>query len=339
MRPSIFSTDMVARGEQFDAWRSWFQPTFAAVPDGQENNGFLAQTISWDLGSILLCRVKTPSVRVFRTATMIRHDYLDHWNIGIGLGGAVTGLSSEQRDFAVPSRIPFILSLGAELSSERQADERLQLYFSRDQFPHLNASLDLASRNPISTPLGMLLVDFLELLERNLHSINEDEMPRVHDALRAMLGACIRPTSVRIAEAYDLTGITLKERARTAIRRNIASARLGSALLCREVGVSRTHLYRIFENEGGVSRYILRTRLRMAFAQICEADASVSVTTIAVACGFPDVSTFSRSFKREFGMTPTEVRIASSSGSKMGLRRKAELVGESTPLVQWLKGL
>ncbi|MBC9207961.1 helix-turn-helix domain-containing protein [Roseomonas aerophila] len=339
MKPSVVATGAFAAREQFDAWCAWFQGVFAVQPNGQEAAGFLASSTTWTLDSALLCRVATPPIKVKRDSGMIRRDHLDHWNIAIGLGGAATGLESGPRNHTVPSGVPFIISLGNPLSSERAADERLQLYFSRDQFPSLNATLDMASGHPLNTPLGLLLADFMKLLERNLPEISAEDQPRLSEALRAMLAACIAPTGERLAEAQMLTRLTQMERIRVAVRQRMASSRLGPAMLCREVGISRSQLYRILESEGGVARYILQFRLNEAFARLSDTGVSCTIATIAAAHGFADASTFSRSFRREFGVTPTEVRAAVQSGVMVKPRAKPVFAADALTLQACLRGL
>ena len=55
--------------------------------------------------------------------------------------------------------------------------------------------------------------------------------------------------------------VTLMERVRQAVRRNLRSPSLGPDKLCREAATSRSQLYRLLENEGGVKSYIQRRRL------------------------------------------------------------------------------
>jgi AraC-like DNA-binding protein len=339
MTPSTVSTATLPANKQFDAWCSWFQPVFNVDPNGQEMGGFLAHCTTWTLDTALLCRVATPAIKVRRDSAMIRRDHLDHWNIAIGLGGAATGLEAGHQNHTVPSGVPFILSLGTIVSSEREADERVQLYFTRDQFPSLNPLLDRASGHPLNTPLGHLLADFMLLLERNLPTMNAEDQPGLSAALQAMLAACISPTQDRLAEAEMLTQLTQMERIRVAVRRRIASSRLGPAMLCRDVGVSRSQLYRILESEGGVARYIQHFRLQEAFARLGDAAADSTVATIATEHGFCDASSFSRAFRREFGVTPTEVRAAAKIGVPIQRCSKPALATDLPTLQSCLQAL
>jgi AraC-like DNA-binding protein len=339
MTPSTVSTGTLPAHQQFDAWCSWFQPVFTVDPNGKETEGFLARCTTWTLDTALLCRVATPAIKVRRDSAMIRRDHLDHWNIAVGLGGAATGLEAGYQNHTVPSGVPFILSLGNAVSSERAADERVQLYFTRDQFPSLNLLLDHASGHPLNTPLGHLLADFMLLLERNLPAMNAEDQPGLNAAVRAMLAACISPTRDRLAEAKMLTQVTQMERIRVAVRRRMASPRLGPAMLCRDVGVSRSQLYRILESEGGAARYIQHFRLQEAFARLGDATVHSTVATIATDHGFCDASSFSRAFRREFGVTPTEVQAAARIGVPIRRGSKPALATDLPTLKSCLQAL
>ena len=93
-----------------------------------------------------------------------------------------------------------------------------------------------------------------------------------------------------------------------------ADADLRAEDLGRLVGMSRSNLYRLFEDTGGVARYIQRERLLEARAVLSDLATTQSISAIAEDFCFADASSFSRAFKREFGYSPSEVRSAALAG-------------------------
>jgi AraC-like DNA-binding protein len=121
-------------------------------------------------------------------------------------------------------------------------------------------------------------------------------------------------TAERTAVAKSQIDLGRKERVREAVRRHLRTPTLGPKTLCRLVGMSRSNLYRLFENAGGVARYIQRERLLEARAVLSDLATTRSISAIAEELCFADASSFSRAFKREFGYRPSEVRSAALAG-------------------------
>jgi AraC-like DNA-binding protein len=162
-------------------------------------------------------------------------------------------------------------------------------------------------------PLGQLLADYLVLLGRSIPDLTDAERARLPDAIAAMIGSCIAPTpaGTQAPQQFELTRM---ERVRRLVRQRIGSPSLGPNTLCRELGLSRTELYRMMEGEGGVAHYIQRQRLLACHAALRNPADTRPIAAIAEANGFFDASSFSRSFRRNFGATPGEVRAAAQTG-------------------------
>jgi AraC-like DNA-binding protein len=135
-------------------------------------------------------------------------------------------------------------------------------------------------------------------------------------AVQAMIEACLAPSKDRLMKAGSQINVTLMERVRRAVGKHLNSPALGPAKLCREAAVSRSHLYRLLEGEGGVARYIQRRRLSESFALLSDAANTLSIGSIAETLCFADASSFSRAFRREFGMSPSDVRTNCIGGGR-----------------------
>ena len=79
--------------------------------------------------------------------------------------------------------------------------------------------------------------------------------------------------------------------------------------LCRHIAMSRTQLYRKLKalTNQSTANYIRTTRLRKAKRYLETTD--LPIGEIAVQVGYKDFSHFSRSFFKEFGTKPSEIRI------------------------------
>lgn len=80
--------------------------------------------------------------------------------------------------------------------------------------------------------------------------------------------------------------------------------------LARAAGLSRAHFSRQFRRVFGESphSYLLTRRLERAGAMLRTTDRSVA--DICIAVGLQSVGSFTSSFRRHFGTTPTEYRAA-----------------------------
>ena len=106
---------------------------------------------------------------------------------------------------------------------------------------------------------------------------------------------------------------------------------LSLATLARVANFSPFHFHRIFRIIIGetLNQFIQRRRLEKA-ASFLLANATRSITEIALDCGFSGSSTFARAFKGTFGVSASEYRAAGCAGqSKNGKTKSKENKAES----------
>ncbi|MBR0682787.1 helix-turn-helix domain-containing protein [Roseomonas eburnea] len=337
MSTQVFSTRAVPADQQLDAWRSWFEPVFdVAKPDDGTAQGFEAESAVRILGGAVFSQVTTPHIHAIRGMRNIRRDPVDHWSITVGT--RETRLTLARGSLAVPASTPFVVCLGEPVESEREADERLQLYLPRDRFASLAPVLDQARGTPMLGPTGRLLADYLRLLARSLPGLPDEDLPRLSEPIRAMVAACVTPVGAVSELAAEQMDLTRLEQVRQAIRRRLSSATLTAGSLCREVGMSRSQLYRLLEGEGGVIHYIQRLRLQASHAVLSDPHDMRPIAAIAEACGFYDPSTFSRAFRREFGVAPSDFRVAARVGAAPATAWRPLMEAETRSLGACLRG-
>jgi len=83
---------------------------------------------------------------------------------------------------------------------------------------------------------------------------------------------------------------------------------LSPETICARSVWSRATLYRLFEPHGGLSRYIRQLRLQRAYAELSQGGRHRRILDIALDSQFASEATFSRAFRRTFGMPPSEAR-------------------------------
>ena len=324
MTSTAFATYSLPLSEQAGAWRSWYASVFETTSLRPASEGFRAETEAWTLPGVGLSRVDSPPISAVRTKDMIRHNPVDHWCVTFG-ETAEASLRVGNDELVVPATVPYVFSLGEEMHGERDG-RRIQLYLARDSFQAVAPALDAARGTALDIPEGRLLADYIVVLERNLPHLPPSDGEKLVRAIQAMVGACLAPTADRMAEAGRHIDLTLMERVRQAVRRNLRSPLLTPERLCREAATSRSQLYRLLEGEGGVAHYIQRRRLSESFSILCDASNDLSIGKVAEMLCFADGSSFSRAFRREFGMSPSDVRARTLEGSSLPApsKRRAE---------------
>jgi AraC-like DNA-binding protein len=125
-------------------------------------------------------------------------------------------------------------------------------------------------------------------------------------------------------------------RIRRFIDANLDDPYLSAEVLCRQFGLSRASLYRLFAPLGGVREHIQSRRLRRAFDALTDpALSQLSLSQVVEGHGFSAWSSFARAFKARFGLTPGEAReIGAAAALQAG---SAEARGQGLP--DWLRAL
>ncbi|WOE75559.1 helix-turn-helix transcriptional regulator [Alterisphingorhabdus coralli] len=92
------------------------------------------------------------------------------------------------------------------------------------------------------------------------------------------------------------------------IEENLADHALSITDLTEQFPLSRAVIYRMFEEYGGVSHYVSRRRLFRALSYLVFDSFERPIGEIAQAVGFANKAHFSSSFKKQFGVSPSQAR-------------------------------
>jgi AraC-like DNA-binding protein len=326
LRPAVFTTRDLPRERQFGAWRDQISGLVEMIAPLSDAPGYDASHRLWHMGGMALSALRAPGATWRRDAAQVRRDALDHWVIGVSRGGGQI-LRNAAGQAAAPAGIPFVFSLHEPLEGWRGDMDWVKLFVSRDQFPEFGPAIDAALMAPLDGPLGRLLGTHLEELAQQLPRMTEADLPRAAEATRAMVAACVTGGPAALEAAAERIEQTRLARLKAIIRRNLGSATLGPRRLCQLGEVSRSQLYRLFTPLGGVARYIQAERLRQARRAIADAADRRDIASIAESFGFYDASSFSRAFRREFGITPRDLRAAALAGHYGTLPGQAAVTG------------
>jgi AraC family transcriptional regulator len=95
--------------------------------------------------------------------------------------------------------------------------------------------------------------------------------------------------------------------------------RLDRAVLAAVAGYSVPHFHRVFAAQMGeaVASYVRRARMLRAGRKLRMG--AVDITEVALAAGYDTHAAFSKAFKRQFGLSPSEFR-------QLGCRAASELL-------------
>lgn len=302
-----FSTDDVARADQFDAWRHNFATMLDLTPTGNSPEAIDGRQVIWDLGCLAFTSISTGALNFAGLPGHVRGDALDHWMMTLFLDGGASTIAG-QRSFDGGAGTVQLHSLGQPFDGHVTDSHMLMLLIPRDFFQEHSGALSLAEFSTLSGGMGSLLADYIIGLAKRLPTLTIADLPGVAAATRAMILACITPSPDHLDEARAPISNMLLERARQYINANLYNPSLDNDMLCRALGISRTRLYRLFEPSGGVMRYILHRRLVDAHSKLADPTETRRIFEIAEQRGFNDGAEFSRAFRREFGYSPSEVR-------------------------------
>jgi len=246
--------------------------------------------------------------RSSRTIAQIRKDRLDTICFQYILSGSAIGRTSSRSIESAPGTTlvldlsqPFIMTDAEERTVLNLAVPRAQVALHVSDPAELHGLILTADQSQFLSPFLISLPARLNGLPVNASAT----IARILDGLVELtLTAFCDAGEPILASAPSKPS----DRATALIDSRIASTELTPEWLASQLSISRSQLYAMFPESGGVARYIWRRRLERSRQALADPSDNRRIGVIAYACGFTSMSHFTRAFKDAFGSTPSVYR-------------------------------
>jgi AraC-like DNA-binding protein len=245
----------------------------------------------------------------FRSPQLIRRSGLDHYAIELCLENDGYLCEGRGGSAEIGTGSIAVLDLGQANTLTSANSDSIALTIPRAIIERRCPDIERLHASRVSdTGLSRLLADHMLSLYRHLPAMNEAEAESATEATVGLISACLAPSARRLAEARYTIDRTLLERARRHIEARLDDPRLTPATICAAAGVSRSSLYDLFRQWGGVAHYIQERRLRRVHARLRDPAERRSISELAYVHGFTSAAHFSHAFRALFGYSPRDAR-------------------------------
>ncbi len=307
-----FSTSEIADSDRLSFWRDFFCRQVVQVeiePRSELPIGAEISLISCPGLQAMWAQTSIP-IRLSRTAAMIA-DGADNVAIVINRSGCAEITQGQEATLNINDAIGLLHAEPAAMV--RSEGAWMALMIPRTALIPAAAKIEAATMQlvPNGNEAIALLVSYMDSLKWRFDEISPElrrlAVAHVHDLIAMAFG----PTHA--GAAVELSGGVRAARLhaiKADVLKNLGSHDLTLANVAKSQRVTPRYIHMIFELEGiSFSGYVLEQRLLRALHLMTDRRFSNwKVTALASEAGFGDLSYFNRTFRRRFGMTPSEAR-------------------------------
>lgn len=306
--PYVASTTDVAEQQREELWRSVFSGLWGAVDVRRSSAGFLEGSLhSRKIGALTFNRIKFGHQSFERSRTHLKRLDSPFYSLTFPEYGAAVGRVGNSSAKLEPGNV-YLLNTGlpSELKVEQAYSTFNILIATADLERRLGRQVDLFGRS-IEQPSSIL--EITRTIISELSRQDSDADPRA--------GLFLSEQLLDLVAYYLLNGGRMSEDtlAKKAARENVdryierrfSDPRLSPEDIARDCGISRSYLYRLFSDDVSVMEKVRIKRLQKAYGSIVNNHAGLTLTQIAMNCGFASSSEFSRLFKAHFGTPPSKL--------------------------------
>lgn len=329
-KPLKFDSAQMRAGDAEEIWRESLRAMYEIKrPRDVE---FRAKIQTWDLGGAMLLtqHAARDDVQFQRTRKRIATSGVDQYLVHCLLGGSLTSEFADGQQ-AVPLNSVAVRDMSVENIGFARNAPMLTL-----SIPRLALDKRLPEGSRLhgacfaeNDPIGALVASHVRTLAAVLTEMSIEQSKVAAEATLDLLAACLLPKA-RLDATRDDPRLApmLRAQALAHVERHLLDPDLGADALCKALKVSRTTLYELFNESGGVARHVRGKRLDEAMCRLVSPrHARERVSEIAYATGFSSEKTFSRAFKERFGCTPSEAREEQSAVAASGGKTVEEAQG------------
>lgn len=308
---SWFATHELPPAQRFDAWQQTMSVFLDPSLSRQESpDAFAGEIEGYLLDDIVFTRARASGQKFDRRSLKIAADSLDHYMIQLFLEGHAEVNLQRRLVRNRPGQI-IGFDLGDIMDSFNASFDLIGIIVPRTRLsPLLRRPDSLQCLMPsLEDGPGHLLAGYLQTLYNVVPSLSRADASAAATALVELIAAAFNSAAVGPHTENTASHQSQLLRAQLFIRENLGSPRLSSDAIARNIGVSRSSLYQLFESVGGVAGYVRELRLRKCLTEIASPrHASRQIAEIAYRWGFSSPAVFARAFRHRFGRTPSESR-------------------------------
>lgn len=313
------STDMVDPKNRTDFWRSLSETIYDDVVtvNPEQEPDLRGSVKTRATGQMIIANTSFNAQHCKRTARAIAKNGADFVAFQTILTGTSEGSYNGKVSRTAPGDI-FMLDLSQVMESKKQPGSRMSIMVPR------TIVSDLLSRYnfhglvlPQHAAATKLLFHYMAGLNKVAAELDDHEVQAVQEALFTLLGSAIGNTDDNILFSRPID-TPMRQRILDYIDANLTDPRLDVDVIIRFFRVSRTHLYRAFEPEGGVVRAIRERRLNLAFRLLIDQRKNPrTVDEIKTLCGFSQRTQFVRFFQQKFAFSPRDLHIMATEAASL----------------------
>ncbi len=310
----IVSTVHLPEQERFDFWRdeTTKRHLHYDIERLDHRTPFNAELRGTVLGELFFSTSRLSGVRGQRSSRHVAADSLDHYVLGIPIDRSWVQQDGQEQ---ILSDRQMVLFDGARPLAYEHGDNcggiilAIPRYYLETRL--VDADVKGLRVAPLNHGIGLMVNSFFRTLPEVLATRQDAQVrEELAEQLTTLIALAFSASDDGLDRAKPSLAKLRFQAVREFIDANLQDTELSPERVAAALGISRSYLYKLFDlYHFRFQHYLRRHRLSLVAKELRnDSRLNRSITDIAMACGFKNMSHFSRCFAAQYGESPRAYR-------------------------------